>query len=42
MIKKKKSKAISGEPSKIGLIFKTCNPWNPRHVFNQEAQTKIN
>jgi len=39
---KKKSKAISGEPSKIGLIFKTCNPWNPRHVFNQEAQTKIN
>jgi ABC-type histidine transport system ATPase subunit len=42
MIKKKKSKAISGEPSKIGLIFKNFNLWNPRHVFNQEAQTQIN
>jgi hypothetical protein len=33
-----KKQASRGESAKHGLIFQTCNPWNPKLEFNQEVQ----
>jgi len=38
----KKTEAILGDPSEVGLISQTCNPWNPRHKLNHEAQIQTN
>jgi hypothetical protein len=37
-----KKQASSGESAKHGLIFQTCNPWNPKPEFNQEAHFSTN
>jgi len=39
---KEKKKANPGEPSKLRLIFQTCNPWNPRLELNHEDQSPTN
>jgi len=37
-----KNKVILREPLKTWLIFKTCNLYNLRCEFNQEAQIETN
>jgi len=40
--KKRKKQANLGKSRRPKLISRTCNPWNPRSILNQEAQFLTN